>query len=66
MTPECPALHVSAIYRRRGQHSPANSGFHEKAGQSQDGFVFPFCGFLFFSRAASVAEIGPNRDKCAI
>ena len=31
------------------------SAFHEKAGQSQDGFVFPFCGFLLFSRAASVA-----------
>jgi len=29
--------------------------FHEKAGQSQDGFVFPICGFLLFSRAASVA-----------
>ena len=31
------------------------NSFHEKAGQSQDGFVFPFCGFLLFSRAASVA-----------
>src|ERR1017187_3430113 len=42
------ALHVAYWYG-----SPKS--FHEKAGQSQDGFVFPFCGFLLFSRAASVA-----------
>jgi hypothetical protein len=37
------------------QDSHAAKSFHEKAGQSQDGFVFPICGFLLFSRAASVA-----------
>jgi len=37
------------------QDSHAGKSFHEKAGQSQDGFVFPICGFLLFSRAASVA-----------
>src|SRR5450759_2268002 len=44
----------SAMIRQTMSHQCAKS-FHEKAGQSQDGFFFPFCGFLLRSRAASVA-----------
>jgi hypothetical protein len=34
---------------------PKANSFHEKAGASQDGFVFAFMGCLPLSQAASVA-----------
>jgi len=49
------ALSVPTCWRQRRLHSRRANSFHEKAGQSQDSFVFPICGSLLSSRAASVA-----------